>query len=310
MSVFNNDGASDVTPQLSAGEQSPDPARDQPRELRVGLHQLLLHGLPLEVQAAIVQGLGWQSLGLLRLSLWRFGEERAGELLREAGLGVSSLSWAGGFTGTVGLTFREAVADGRQALREAVAVGAATLVVAPGGRGGHTLRHAQRVAVDGLKFLADEAAARRVRLALKCDVSSRRPRWTCVQTLETAAQILHRVDSSWLGLACPVQHLNVETLRVLESLADRVWLAWSNLPCEGSGDVGALDRWQHRASAALEALLRGGFRGEWEFRPDSVTDRCTLPATHWPHVRAAVAAVRQGLSNFSAVESGRRPQAW
>ncbi|HUQ68998.1 MAG TPA: hypothetical protein VM165_05720, partial [Planctomycetaceae bacterium] len=136
MSVFNNDDAFDVTPQLSPSEQSREAPRDQLRELRVGLHQLLLHGLPLEEQAAIVQGLGWRSLGLLRLSLWRFGEERTGELLREAGLGVSSLSWAGGFTGTAGFTFREAVADGRQALREAAAVGAETLVIAPGGRGG------------------------------------------------------------------------------------------------------------------------------------------------------------------------------
>ncbi|HUQ70514.1 MAG TPA: hypothetical protein VM165_13365, partial [Planctomycetaceae bacterium] len=180
----------------------------------------------------------------------------------------------------------------------------------PGGRGGHTLRHAQRVTVDGLKFLADEAAARRVRLAVKCDLFARRPRWTCVQTLESAAQILSRVNSSWVGLACPVHHLNAEALRVLESLAGRLWLAWSNLPCEGPSDTCAVERWQHRATEVLEVLLRGGFRGEWEFRPDSVTDRCTLPATHWSAVREVVAAVRQGLSNFSAVESGRRPQAW
>jgi hypothetical protein len=307
---LNPDGSFDAITPFSINTRRGSESRDAANAVQVGLNQLLLHTLSLDEQIAVAVELGVESLGLLRLSLWRYGDERAGDRLRDAGLGVSSLSWAGGFTGTAGFTFREAVADGRQALREAALVGAETLVVAPGGRGGHTLRHAQRVAVDGLKFLADEAAARRIRLAVKCDLFVRRPRWTCVQTLETAALILQRVDSPWVGLGCPILPTSPEGLSALEALADRIHLARSPLPGDGALDPAAFDRWRQRVAETLAALHRGGFRGNWEFCPDAVTDRSTLPVTDWPSVRGAVVAVRQGMSEFSAVESGRRPRAW
>src|SRR5579872_5457123 len=59
---------------------------------------------------------GYQAAEIASIGVWRrklcdFGEERGIELLRESGLAVSSLSDAGGFTGSDGHTFRDGVDD-------------------------------------------------------------------------------------------------------------------------------------------------------------------------------------------------------
>jgi hypothetical protein len=82
------------------------------------------------------------------------------------------------------------------------------------------------------------------------------------------------------------------------------------LPGDGAADPTAFNRWRQRTLDVLAGLQRHGFRGDWEFCPETVTDRVTLPVADWPSVREAVATVRQGMSDFPVVESGRRPQAW
>jgi sugar phosphate isomerase/epimerase len=307
---FNHGGGSDATHPSPTSLPQPTIKERGARDSRLGLNQLLLHDLPLDEQVAVASGLGVTAVGLLRLSLWRSGDQHTALRLRDTGLGVTSLSWAGGFTGTAGFTFREAVADGRLALREATMVGAETLVIAPGGRGSHTLRHAQRVVVEGLKYLADEAAARRVRLAVKCDLLARRPRWTCVQSLDTARLILDRVETPWVGLACPILPVHTTGPDPLEQLARRIHLARLPLPTDGALDQTAVERWRQRLFESWARLQRGGFQGDWEFSPESPVDRTTLASSHWPAVRAAVAVVHQGMSEFATAESGSRTQAW
>ena len=54
---------------------------------------------------------GFKGIGVYRPKLEDFGLERAVDLLAESELGVTSLSWAGGFTGSDGRAFEEAVLD-------------------------------------------------------------------------------------------------------------------------------------------------------------------------------------------------------
>jgi len=60
------------------------------------------------------------------------------ELLQQSGLKVSHLLWAGGFTGSEGHTYRESVEDAAEALRTAAALGAGSVIVYSGARGGLT----------------------------------------------------------------------------------------------------------------------------------------------------------------------------
>ena len=110
--------------------------------------------------------------GFDRLSLWRaklsdIGPAAAASLLTDAGMRVSSLQWAGGFTGGDGRTFAESIEDAAEAIETAATVGAPTLVIHSGCRGGHTRPHARRLLVQALTTLAPLAGAAGVTLAVK-----------------------------------------------------------------------------------------------------------------------------------------------
>lgn len=110
---------------------------------------------------------GFESLSIWRTKLSDLGLERAKALLRQAGLRVSSLQWAGGFTGSDGRSFLDSVEDALEAIDTAAEIGADVLVIHSGCRSGHTRGHAHRLLADALDILAPEALARGVTLAVK-----------------------------------------------------------------------------------------------------------------------------------------------
>ena len=59
---------------------------------------------------------GIRAIGVWRQKLADIGAEKGAALLRKAGLAVSSLQWAGGFTGSDGRTHEESLHDARQAI--------------------------------------------------------------------------------------------------------------------------------------------------------------------------------------------------
>lgn len=112
------------------------------------------------------------ALGFDAISLWRpkvsdVGAAAAATIVSVAGLRVSSLQWAGGFTGGDGRSFAESVTDAIDAIEMAAIVGAPVLVVHSGCRGGHTRSHATRLLGQALEMLAPVAARAGVTLALK-----------------------------------------------------------------------------------------------------------------------------------------------
>lgn len=155
---------------------------------------------------------GYREAGIDAIGLWRpklidFGEERSLELMRDSGLAVSSLSWAGGFTGSNGCTFREAVDDAREALRLAGLLNAGNLIVVSGARAGHTCNHARRLLTEAMKELADFAAEQNVALALEPMHSMFAGEWTFLNSLEETLEILDRCDHPFVKMAFDVYHL-------------------------------------------------------------------------------------------------------
>jgi len=106
----------------------------------------------------------YQAAGIPAIGVWRhkladLGDERGSALIAEAGLAVSSLHWAGGFTGNDGRTFADSLDDARQAIRSACTLSAGCLIIHTGARGGHIHKHARRLfqqALDKLLPLAEE----------------------------------------------------------------------------------------------------------------------------------------------------------
>lgn len=116
--------------------------------------------------------LRYRAAGITAMGVWRtkvsdFGEERAAEFLADHGMAVSSLFWAGGFTGGEIVATSDVIADTEEAIDLAAALDAGCLILYSGGRAGHTQRHALRQFHDALKVLDPLAADRGVTLAIE-----------------------------------------------------------------------------------------------------------------------------------------------
>ncbi|MFM9067335.1 MAG: sugar phosphate isomerase/epimerase, partial [Planctomycetota bacterium] len=86
---------------------------------RISLHEVSTFRWSFEEDVRQYRAAGYSSIGIWRQKISDYGEEKGAELLAEAGLPVSSLSWAGGFTGSDGRSFKESHEDARDALRVA-----------------------------------------------------------------------------------------------------------------------------------------------------------------------------------------------
>ena len=133
----------------------------------VAISQLTTSRWDLPEEIARLADHGFDCLSLWRAKLSDIGPAAAASLLTSAGMRVSSLQWAGGFTGGDGRTFAESIEDAAEAIDTAASAGAPALVVHSGCRGGHTRAHARRLLVAALKTLAPIAGAAGVTLALK-----------------------------------------------------------------------------------------------------------------------------------------------
>lgn len=247
---------------------------------------------------------GWQDISLMRKSVWHYGAERLQVLLQEHHLRVASLGWAGGFTGSAGFSYREAIEDGRAAIEEAAQLGARTLVIAPGSREGHTFRHAHRVVCDGLRALADLAERRQVQLALlTASCHAGQNRWTSLNSLEMAHQILADVPSPAVGLAVNLERWADQPVAraQLRRLIPRTALVTTSMWTH-PGDARPAARFD--TTHLLEDLLGQGFGGVWELHPSiksaspTVADTPTETFVHDPQIYLN-AAIRHRQSGGS-----------
>ena len=174
---------------------------------RISINEMTTYHWSLLEDVAGYRAAGVSSIGVWRRKLSDFGEERGVELLRDSDLAVSSFWSAGGFTGSDGQTFREAVDDALDALRLAAQVRAGCLVVVSGARAGHTLSHARRLICDALRELGDTAAHSGLAIALQ--PMHRRPvkRWSMLNSLDAALDALSYCDHPHVGLVFDAFHL-------------------------------------------------------------------------------------------------------
>ena len=97
-----------------------------------------------------------------RQQVLRLGRDRLQHMLCLSGIQVGAVGYAGGFTGTLGPGYEQAVADTRRAIELAANLNARAVVVLPGARGLHTWNHAGATIRNGLERCLDDALRFRV----------------------------------------------------------------------------------------------------------------------------------------------------
>ena len=150
---------------------------------------------------------GFQAVGIWRPKLSDCGEAKGLDLLQEQGMRVSSLNWAGGFTGSDGRTFREAMHDALDAIDVASQIGADCLVVLAGSRSGHTRNHAKRILTAALKELAEAAQAVGIQLAVEPMHVGCAHEFTFLTSIPDTLDVISNIGRSNCGVVFDCYHM-------------------------------------------------------------------------------------------------------
>ena len=172
------------------------------------------------------QALGYDSIGIWRRKIDDFGHRDAIDMLYDSSLGVSSLNWAGGFTGSDCRSFIDAVDDAMDAISLASKLKADTLIVHPGARNNHTNSHAFRLLESALMQLTPVAEDYGVKLSIELIPGFVESPWTFVHSFSQVDQLLDSFAPDQLGLVLDLYHagLNQPAMDRLEQFADRISL--------------------------------------------------------------------------------------
>ncbi|MEM8733979.1 MAG: sugar phosphate isomerase/epimerase family protein, partial [Planctomycetota bacterium] len=146
--------------------------------------------------------------------------------IHEHELKISSLQWVGGFTGSDGRSYREALHDGLDAVQLAADIGAETVTVISGGRAGHTKGHANRLFRKALKELAEASQAVGVQIAVEPMHIGCAFDWSFVNSVPQCLDLISAIDNPNLGIVFDCYHVaqDENTLVWLDSIIKYVKL--------------------------------------------------------------------------------------
>jgi sugar phosphate isomerase/epimerase len=183
------------------------PGRQRGLRDRLALHETTTYRWSLEEDAHALRAAGFTGIGLWRPKLDDFGDERTAELLEELNITPVSLGWTGGFTGSEGCSFQDAMADASATLWQASEVGARVVLITPGRRGGHTWNHAYRIVSEALNRLGHLAGCLNLQLAVQPALPQFGRDCTYLSTLDRTLELLDRCNHPRVGLNLDLFHL-------------------------------------------------------------------------------------------------------
>jgi sugar phosphate isomerase/epimerase len=163
--------------------------------------------LPDAIRGCVDAGLG--AIGIWREQLAEVGLEEARRLVADSGLRVSSLCRGGFFTTADRAEVEAAAASNRDAIDEAAALNAATLVLVPGGlpSGNRDLQAARDRAAGAIEQLVPYAHDRGVNLGIEPMNPIYAADRGVISTLSEALDIAERFDASDVGVIVDTFHL-------------------------------------------------------------------------------------------------------
>jgi sugar phosphate isomerase/epimerase len=176
---------------------------------RFSINQMTVKQLSLPELAEACAKLGIGNVGLWREPVRAYGLAETAELVRDAGLTVTTLCRGGFLTATDPGARAAALADNRRAVDEAATLGTDTLVLVSGGLppGAKDLRGARERVADALGELAPYAEDHGVRLAIEALHPMYASDRCVVSTLAQALDLAERFPAHQVGVAVDTYHV-------------------------------------------------------------------------------------------------------
>ncbi len=244
-------------------------------------------------------------VGIWRAKINEVGAQEAADYLFEMKLPVSSVHWAGGFTGSEGVSYIESVNDAIESVKLAGMLGAETLIIHPGSRNGHTHRHATRLLEMALNSIVPVAADYGVRLALEPMQFGCQCPWTFLRGIDQVLKLISGFDTSDVGLVLDLFHVGAQyqLMEKLTEFVDRVLLVqlsdrrrtgdYSGIRCQLGDGVLPINDW-------LLQLEETGYRGFYEIETWGVTND---PSRYQEIITAELQFARNQLASTSKPKS-------
>lgn len=173
------------------------------------INQMTVKQLSLPELVTTCADFGIRGVGLWRAPVQEYGVEAAAQLVRSAGLRVTTLCRGGFLTARGAAERSRALADNRAAVDEAAALGTGTLVLVCGGLppGDRDLPAARERVADALADLAPYAADRAVRLAVEPLHPMYAADRSVVSTLGQALSLAERFPADQVGVCVDTYHV-------------------------------------------------------------------------------------------------------
>jgi sugar phosphate isomerase/epimerase len=227
--------------------------------------------LPDAVQGCVAAGLG--AIGIWREQLAEVGLEEGCRLVTESGLRVSSLCRGGFFTTADPDEARAAEANNREALEEAAALSAATLVLVPGGlpAGDRDLQAARDRAARAIERLVPHAQE----LGVTLGIEPMNPIYAAdrgvISTLAQALDIAERFDAKDVGVVVDAFHVwwepgvDEQIRRAGERIVSYQVCDWiTPLPADSLLARGMMGDGHVDFAALTRAVAQAGYSGDVE----------------------------------------------
>ena len=150
---------------------------------------------------------GIPAIGLWRDKVAETGLARSAQIVRDAGLRVSSLCRGGMFPAATAAERQARIEDNRRAIDEAAALGTDVLVLVCGGQPDRDLDGARQMVEDGIAALIPYAAERGVRLGIEPLHPMFAADRSVIVTLGQANAIVERLGSPQVGVVIDAYHV-------------------------------------------------------------------------------------------------------
>ena len=194
------------------------------RQLRqVSACQFSSRSWSLEEDLMGYRNFGFESIGVWRQKIEDHGVTEAIDLIHESSLSVSSLHFAGGYTGD-GCSLTDSIEDTLNAINLAARLEANCLLIHPGALNGHLKSHISKVFQAVLNQILPYAEARDVQLVIEPVLDQPYSNFTFYQTIGETIDLLEANPT--LGVALDLYHVGMDAIAFdrLHEYADRIKL--------------------------------------------------------------------------------------